>query len=247
MSSQPFQTFISLINLDQDIQKIKNQIEEINREIGQIQEQKDQIAHEIDACHEQLNQLRKSVDMHELELQTLADQEKNLQDRMDSSVKYKELSSMKNEVDHLRRVELMEEDQLISSLNRYESSQKSYEKTKENGTLTIRSLAQNQDDKKKIIDELQENADKLTQKRAEFIDQIPADWLEKYTTMRARVSDPVVPVQSDCCGACFFSIPNHELARINRGALLQCKHCFRLLYSPDFFAGQLQRNQPNQS
>ncbi len=73
----------------------------------------------------------------------------------------------------------------------------------------------------------------LSAQRVEKEANVPAEWLEKYTMMRARVSDPVVEIFHQSCGACSHLITQQEIIRAKRGALLQCQNCFRLLYAPE--------------
>lgn len=62
---------------------------------------------------------------------------------------------------------------------------------------------------------------------------VPAEWLEKYATMRARVTDPVVPVINGDCSACFYQVSTQDMQQLRHRKLLQCKDCFRLLYLPE--------------
>ncbi len=59
---------------------------------------------------------------------------------------------------------------------------------------------------------------------------VPNEWLEKYSHMRLRVIDPVVPVMFGGWSACSYAVTEQELVRLKRKALIQCKGCFRLLY-----------------
>ena len=53
---------------------------------------------------------------------------------------------------------------------------------------------------------------------------------EKYAVMRAKVTDPVVPVIDGSCSACFYKISPQDMQLLARRKLVQCKDCFRLLY-----------------
>ena len=68
------------------------------------------------------------------------------------------------------------------------------------------------------------------QKRPEKEKIVPEEWLEKYTIMKAQVSDPVVPITQETCSACFYALTNQDIICARRGRLLQCKGCYRLLY-----------------
>lgn len=74
---------------------------------------------------------------------------------------------------------------------------------------------------------------KLVEQRRQKEGLVPAEWLEKYEMMRSRVADPVVQVTQDSCGACYQLLTSQDLVRAKRGALIQCRKCFRLLYLPE--------------
>jgi len=77
------------------------------------------------------------------------------------------------------------------------------------------------------------NIDVLTNERDKELVGIPEEWIEKYNLMGQKVTDPVVTIEHGSCNGCFQQLVNQDLVRARRGALLQCKKCFRLLYSPD--------------
>ncbi|GAI90095.1 unnamed protein product, partial [marine sediment metagenome] len=56
----------------------------------------------------------------------------------------------------------------------------------------------------------------------------------------------VVPVQHDSCGACSYSIPQQDLLRMRRRAVVQCKGCFRLLYMKDVME-QVKNESPEET
>ena len=80
------------------------------------------------------------------------------------------------------------------------------------------------------VDGAQKELDALKENRPAKEIMVPSEWLDKYMHMRMRVSDPVVPIMRRGCSACFYTIPDHEMLRLQRRALVQCKGCFRLLY-----------------
>ncbi len=70
------------------------------------------------------------------------------------------------------------------------------------------------------------------QERAALEKNVPAEWLEKYASMRSRVPDPVVPVINGHCSACVYKVSDQDMLMLSRNKLLQCKDCYRFLYLP---------------
>src|SRR5690606_4902221 len=90
-------------------------------------------------------------------------------------------------------------------------------------------LKKTEQEKIAITDELSH----LFAQRDEKSIGIPEEWLEKYGEMGQRVTDPVVPIEQQSCGGCYQQLIAQDIIRAKRGALMQCKKCFRLLYFPE--------------
>ena len=110
---------------------------------------------------------------------------------------------------------------------------KDEKKKKDEGDERIKQLHEQAEQLEKKAATLRADVNALIEQRTEKEKSVPAEWLEKYSMMRARVSDPVVPIVHQSCSACSQMITKQDDTRAKRGALIQCQQCFRLLYAPE--------------
>ncbi len=230
MSDHPFSAFINLISLDQEIRAIHEKIAQLKQEsdshLGQKQELSDRFAQFKQHVHD----LRKKMDEQELEMKGLDEQERAKKEQLDLVKNMKEYQPLKKTIDQLKQAQHQAESQLMTIWNKLDVAQKELEEQTTNYNTKIEALHTHINEKQDQITQLQNELETKNHERPLKETGVPEEWLEKYTHMRMRIADPVVPVLRDGCSACFYTIPDQELLRLKRKALVQCKGCFRLLY-----------------
>lgn len=232
MEQKPFAAFLDLITFDKKIHTLQKTIEALRQQLEVMRLKKDDFTQKAISGQSLVDNLRVQVTLQEKEVQELDLKEKAKKKLLGSLSDYREIKAMQAEIDDLKRSQVEYEHLIMQSWNKLEHAQKE----------AARLQAANEDGVKKIDEEigiidvniLEETRvlNTLLEGRAEKVARVPHEWLEHYTTMTARVVDPVVPVESESCSACFASIPKQDMLRLQRKALLQCKMCFRLLYLP---------------
>ncbi len=233
MSNHPFQAFIELISLDQDIRLIHQEITQLQKETDTYLSEKKDITDRIDQFKQHVHDLRKMVDAQELEMKDLDQQEKTLKERLDHVQNVKEHQSLKKEIDRFKRAQHEAETVLMNIWNKLELSQKELKEQQKTYEEKIEKLHLLINEKQDKITSLQQQRETKQTERPTKEVGIPQDWLDKYTHMRMQVVDPVVTVTRGGCSACFYTVPDQELLRLRRRALVQCKGCFRLLYAQE--------------
>ncbi len=233
MSNHPFQSFIELISLDQDIRTIQHEITNLQQQIEKSLAEKQEIVNRLDQFKKHVHDLRKMVDAQELEMKELDQKEKEQKERLNTVSNPKEHQALRKEIERFKREQHDAEVNLMSIWNKLEISQKEFteQQTTYNGKIE-ELLALIHDQKEKIVT-LRQQLEQKKNERPSKETGIPQDWFEKYSHMRMQVENPVVPVERGGCSACFYTIPDQELLRLNRRALVQCKGCFRLLYAKE--------------
>jgi predicted nucleic acid-binding Zn-ribbon protein len=137
------------------------------------------------------------------------------------------------EVEHIQRLQIDQEKNVLAAWNQLENAQQSLEKKIVEHETQLQTLHQ----RMKELGEKRANLDDvcagMIEQRAGLEKGVPAEWLEKYTIMRARVSDPVVPIFHQSCSVCSQMITAQDMTRARHGALVQCQTCYRLVYAPE--------------
>lgn len=233
MENHPFSRFINLVTFDQKIQSLENQKIALQNEISAVKQQENESLRDIEDMRNRIFQSKKRVDEQELEMKVLDQKEKDKKKHLENLADYKDYQAIKSEIENVQRLQYEQEKNVLDAWHQLENAQQSLDKK----TIThaqqletfhqrIKELAQ------KYTDLDNELAGLITQREA-MQEGVPAEWLEKYIMMRARVSDPVVEIFHNSCGVCSQMITAQDMVKARRGGLIQCQTCYRLLYAPE--------------
>ena len=233
MSENPFLRFIDLVTFDQKIQSIENNIVSVDEELVALKKRELAFTHDLEEMHNRVNQLKKKVDEHELEMKSLDQKEKEKKQLLDRLSDYKEYQGIKAEVEAIQRIQVEQEQLVLDAWNQLENAQAAEKKKKSEIAEQSIALSEQIEQAKDKHAQLHAESAALIAQRAEKEVSVPAEWLEKYIMMRARVTDPVVEIFHQSCGACSQMITSQDYVRAKRGALIQCQKCYRLLYAPE--------------
>ena len=232
MSDHPFLRFIDLVNFDQKLHALENEKKAIASEIDALKEQTKNYAHDLDEMNQRIFQLKKKVDEQELEMKSLDHKEKEKKQKLDRLSDYKEYQAIKAEIETVQHMQVEQEQRVLDAWNQLENAQSSLQKKTKENELQLQHVHEKVQELEAKFVQVTDEIANLTAERTEKEIDVPAEWLEKYTMMRARVPDPVVEIFHQSCGACSQMITQQEMIRARRGALIQCQNCYRLLYAP---------------
>ncbi|MDP3889489.1 MAG: hypothetical protein Q8Q25_03040 [bacterium] len=230
MNEHPFHRLIDLIDFDQSIRIKQKTIDELTNHIEKLQKKIDEQNEQLEYAKRMSLDARKAVDQIELEVHALAQEEKDKKRRSEGITHYKEQQSLQAEITRLQEAQNEREQVLLETWNKLESAQRELTARQKEYDEKMTVLSENLQEKQQQLVIVQKELDEHVAGREQKEKGVPEEWLEKYNSMRARVSDPVVMVEDASCGACFHTISNQDMVRLKRGALLQCKGCYRFLY-----------------
>ena len=233
MSDHPFLRFINLVTFDQKLQSLENQKITIATELAVIRKQQEENARELDDIDKRVFQSKKRVDEQELEMKVLDQKEKDKKQRLDHLADYKEYQAIKAEVEAIQRTQVEQESVVLDAWNQLENAQLALKKKTVENTAQLQQSQNSTHELETKSANLQSEIAQLVEERTEKEAHVPAEWLQKYVMMRARVADPVVEIFHQSCGACSQMITSQEMVRARHGALVQCQSCYRLLYAPE--------------
>lgn len=226
-----FQKFIDLVTFDQSLVKIEHDIKKI-QEVGKslLDDIKRLDADFIDV-KDAKDQARKAVDEKELYMKVLESKELELKDKMNSLSNQKEYRSLQKELESLNEKRLYHEQDLLALWNKHDLMQKSYELKSTSHEELLGKLGQEIAENQTQISQLTTQLDEILAQRDLKQQPVPQEWLEMYNNMKGRVANPVVPVVGDACDACFYSVTTRDLQALRQNKLVQCRDCYRLLYT----------------
>jgi hypothetical protein len=230
MSNLAFQKLLELVNFDQKVHKTRVEIEGLNEEVESLQKQVDRLNERLQLVKNEWEDARQAVSLKELEMKSLDESEKKAHKKLDSVQDQKEYQSIKKEIEHLKEKQHGFEQILLAAWNTVETAEREYKSKQEVHDAEQKKLEDEIAQKRAKVEELQETVIDSESERTKLVVDIPHEWLETYERMQSRVSNPVVPVVNNACGACNFTISAVDMMQLRNRALLQCKHCYRFLY-----------------
>ncbi len=233
MSDHPFLRFIDLVNFDQKIHSLETEKKSILSEIAHLNKQEEEHARDIDEMNKRVFQFKKNVDEQELEMKSLDQKEKDKKQRLERLADYKEYQAIKAEIEAVQQMQVDQEQLVLDAWHQLENAQHSLQKKTKEYEKQLQQLHEKVQELETKSVHLSDEITQLAAQRVEKEANVPVEWLEKYTMMRARVPDPVVEIVHQSCSACSHLITQQEMIRAKRGALLQCQNCYRLLYAPE--------------
>jgi predicted nucleic acid-binding Zn-ribbon protein len=238
MSDHPFLRFIDLVNFDQKIHSLETEKKSILSATASLKNQEEEYARDLDEMNKRVFQLKKKVDEQELEMKSLDQKEKDKKQRLERLADYKEYQAIKAEIEAIQQMQVDREQLVLDAWHQLENAQHSLQKKTKEHEVLLQQLHEKMQELETKAAHLSDEIANLTTQRAGKETNVPAEWLEKYTMMRARVPDPVVEIFHQSCSACSHLITQQEMIRAKRGALLQCQNCYRLLYAPEIMEKQ---------
>ncbi|MBI2774673.1 hypothetical protein HYX58_01565 [Candidatus Dependentiae bacterium] len=230
MNEYPLSKFIDLIQYDQSIVSAEKERTKLQHELHTHKHEFDVLQISMENAKQHLHDMRKEVDVKEREMADLDEQEKGKKARLEQSSSQREYESLKHEIETVKKKQLGLEDGLIAAWKTYEVTQK---ETEEKKAFCVKRSAELD----VVIQEVMQKIAAIDGKIKELLvvrvqkeEGIPAEWLEKYASMRLKVSNPVVPVHNGSCSACFYQISQKDISELRKNKLLVCRDCFRFLY-----------------
>lgn len=233
MSNHPFLRFINLVAFDQKIQSLENEKVSLDHLIATTRKQEDEYARNLQDARDRVVSSQKKVDAQELEMKSLDQKEKEKKRHLENLTDYKNYQGIKAEIEGIQHQQVEQEQIVLDAWNQLENAQIALQKKQHDQVQQLSELHEHMKELGQKFATVDDECARLVAQRAEMEADIPTEWLDKYTLMRARVSDPVVEIFHQSCGACSKMITSQDMVRARHGALVQCQSCFRLLYAPE--------------
>jgi len=219
---------------DSEFDRLTHRLQEVEASLGETEELR-QARLDLQAAEQALRQRQTRLRDLELENASLADKlEANEQRLYGGTVRNpKELTSLQEENEYLRRRKGQLEDVILEVMIEVEESQ-------EQAYSARAHLAQVEErwraEQERLIAEraeLQASLVALSEKRQALRAAIPPDDLEIYDDLRRRTGgQAVVLLRGDTCQGCRVSLPSSKAQQVRQGTVLVfCGSCGRILYT----------------
>lgn len=222
-----------LVDFDKQISIIEQEIELLEKGLNSDKQNIARLQESVANSEQVYKDERKALDCIELAIKDLKEKEKHKGELLDNISNPKEYKALEKEIENITR-RIAEQDSLLEKVfNKLEIAKENYEAS---GVELAPKNEQFQKDitaKETSVNNLIAKIELLATKRADALKMIPADWQQKYERMRISVQDPVVPIASGTCSACYYSVPHQDTIKLKNHGVLLCRNCYRFLYSED--------------
>ena len=233
MSVKPLQRLIDLVEFDREVLTLEQSLAATEANVALHQEASKVARAAIKEAKQQVVAATKQVDRCEKDLQEIDDALKQKKQRFDQAANMSEYRALKTEIDLLMEQQQLAEDEVSASWTTLENAQHEAERLEDSQLKAIEEHDIQVQTQEEELKSLKERIVEKVLLRAELEKHVPEEWRDRYTMMRKRVSDPIVPSAGGACSACFYRLPNQDLMRLRRGAILTCNSCYRLLFDPE--------------
>lgn len=243
MSIKPLQRLINLVEFDREVLALEQSLTNLEAEVARNQEAGISAKTIIKEAKQQVVSATKQVDEAEFMLKEIDELLKQKKQRFDQAANMTEYRALKAEIDQLMEQQQQVEEEVAASWTALENKQREAEQCEQE---QLKALEEAEIQVQAHEDELERLKERIVEKtllRVELEKQVPEEWRERYTMMRKRVADPIVAIVDGSCGACFYTLPNQDLMRLRRGALVSCNSCYRLLFDSTSPAHQSQEGE----
>ena len=225
-----WQRLKNLIVLDAKSEKIQEEIKLLEEQIKEEKLILPQLQEKIVSLKQAKHDAKKNVDMQELHAEELKNRETSKRKALEDVKNQKEFAAIEKEITSLSQQAAEQDDLVIKAWHNFELAEKSENSETEQIKEKIEQLEKDASEKEEKIAASKQEITSLAEQKKERAKDIPTDWLERYTHMRERVPDPIVPVLRESCSACYYAVPPQDLSRLKREAVLPCRSCYRFLY-----------------
>jgi len=233
MSEHPLALFIAFVENDRHIREMLHHILEQEKQIVSLQQEQDVIRQSVAEADQALRNAHKEVRQQESLMDTLEGRAKVVKKKLEETNFVKEFSALTKEVETIGHAQHVQETNVLNAWRALEKAERTQVMLKNESMSKQSNLAEQINNNQSIVQKVRHDYNERIAQREKLAHEVQKEWLEKYNRMLESVPDPVVPVINSMCSACSYSMTVHDMMRLERNALLECKGCFRFLFLPE--------------
>lgn len=231
MNSDPFYTFLALVDQDAHVRATSKKIAQLSQKKQSLDDTLHKIQHDFADARANAHDAKKRLDAQELEIKILNDRQRALHSKRDAASSPKEYFSLETELKNIAAEIDIQESRLFALFTQYEALEKKLGEIDYQLVTSRAKIMQDVADIEQQIHMLQEQLQQYSDTYESLKVGVNPEMLEKFLVMKQSVENPVMPVEKNACSACFNTLTSQELISIRKHALISCKNCFRLLYA----------------
>jgi hypothetical protein len=230
MNTDPFLAFIALVEGDQKIAARATELENNKHIFKQLEHEVEERKMVIVQEQQRLHDLKKAIDSNELELKSLQSTQVDKNRHLQVATNPREYLALHTELEKIAEHRKQKEVTILDFFEVYELQQAKIKQLEISYHDWYAQVALRYEELKKHMTDVVQDLSIRIENRKQLLAVVPEEYLTRYERMRESVHNPVVPVENNACGGCFFPLTTHDIIDIRQRKIVTCKDCFRLLY-----------------
>lgn len=225
-----WQQIKEVVDCDKTIATLQNDIKAL--ELGLAKDRQQGSVRENLAKEKQrtLFNLQKELQLKELNTKDLKAKEDRKRVQHDHAQGQKEYMALEREIAMLGKERSTLEEDIVKQWYNVDLLKKDLADFVAGNDEQASAVLQDIKSKEDTLANLAQELSKVMETRAIAVGQVEPTIRTQYERMRNNVPDPIVPVLSASCSACYYAISPQNLIRLKRADVLICRNCYRFLY-----------------
>ena len=195
---------------ESSLSDVQSQLEIINEKLDQLEKENRKVGAQIEDSRTQLNKYKEQLFLVKTN---------------------KEYDALNHEIDHLKGIVSESEEKSLTTESEIEDQQES----KKTNEAEIQELAASlKIDKKNLQGALEDSKgelEKLNESRKIIANDVNKSFLSRYDQLKEKRGSGVSPLNENCCGSCFSTLPPQMVIEIKSNNMIhKCPSCSVFMY-----------------
>lgn len=221
-----------------EIHRLRRHLEELQTKIDQgpktLKSQKNKVAvqeENLRKAQDEIKNLKLQIGEKELNIKTSVGQIKKYEKQRSDVANKKEYDALEAEIKNTQAHIQKLEDEIFEAMTQVEEKTGRLPEVEKQTKKVHDEFAQFEKDHQERMDRFKAEIQKTREELEKVEETLPADLLPQFKRLiQAKGVDGLASVEGRTCTACYSEVTAQMVAELQRGYVLICKSCWRMLY-----------------
>lgn len=228
-----------LVIIDHHINRLKKEISKEESTLAEAKAPLSPVAKRVSELTATIREAKKKIDHLEISLGDLRAKDVKKKAVLETLTQPKEYHALERELAEIERLIVGLENQELKLMEQQEEAQKEVHLQEAELARIEETISEQTKQSQVKIQELESEIAAQEKAWNDQVNHVPSDLSRGYTEIRQRVTNPVVPIVSQSCSACFYGLLYQDTIALGSQTIIRCRGCYRYLFTPDSSTEQL--------
>lgn len=228
-----------LVIIDHEINSLKKEIKKAQTHLEEVRAPLAPLKARHDELNATIHETQKSIDRLELSLSDFRKTDTEKKALLDALTNPKEYHALEKELADLERQIVGLETQELKLMEQQEEAKAELASVAAEHEAREQTITEQSKETHATIADLEAQIAEHEAKWQSQSTHVPSDLSKGYTEIRQRVPNPVVPIISSSCSACFYGLLHQDTIALHSQTIIRCRGCYRFLFTPNSSTEQL--------